>query len=116
MIEDLDVGLDADEPGDFDEVGFSTPPRPSEFMLSFPPPVDGFVNPLSPTAFVDEVIGGIDIYYNANDWTHNGGHCGEDWNYTSGGSSDLGEDVYATANGIVQSAANYGGAWGNIVI
>lgn len=88
--------------------------EPRAFDL--PPPVDGFANPLSPTGFADEINGGgVDQYYNANDWTV-GGHCGEDWNYTSGGNTDYGKPVYATANGVVVNAGHYGSGWGNIVM
>ena len=43
-------------------------------------------------------------------------HFGEDWNGRKGGDSDLGDPVYAIADGIVTFAYNVGAAWGNIII
>lgn len=53
-------------------------------------------------------------YYNAQPFTKNN-HLGDDWNGTGGGNSDLGDPVYACANGYVTFAQNVGGGWGNIV-
>lgn len=43
-------------------------------------------------------------------------HFGEDWNGRSGGDSDLGDPVYAIADGIVTLAANVRTGWGNVVL
>ena len=43
-------------------------------------------------------------------------HTGEDWNGTGGGNTDLGQDVYAVANGKVAFANAYGEPWGNVVV
>jgi murein DD-endopeptidase MepM/ murein hydrolase activator NlpD len=43
-------------------------------------------------------------------------HYGEDWNGRSGGDSDLGDPVYAIADGIVTLAANVRTGWGNVVL
>ena len=43
-------------------------------------------------------------------------HFGEDWNGRKGGDSDLGDPVYAIADGIVTFAYNVGTTWGKIVI
>lgn len=43
-------------------------------------------------------------------------HFGEDWNGRGGGDSDVGDPVYAIADGIVTFAHNAGGAWGNVVL
>jgi murein DD-endopeptidase MepM/ murein hydrolase activator NlpD len=43
-------------------------------------------------------------------------HYGEDWNGRTGGDSDLGDPVYAIADGIVTLAANLRGGWGNVVL
>ena len=43
-------------------------------------------------------------------------HFGEDWNGRKGGDTDLGDPVYAIADGIVTFAYNVGTSWGNIVI
>lgn len=43
-------------------------------------------------------------------------HFGEDWNGRKGGNSDLGDPVYAVADGIVTLAANVHTGWGNVVL
>ena len=43
-------------------------------------------------------------------------HPGEDWNGGGGGDTDLGQSVYAVANGRVVFAADCGRLWGNVVI
>lgn len=43
-------------------------------------------------------------------------HYGEDWNGRSGGDSDLGDPVYAVADGIVTLAGNVRAGWGNVVL
>ncbi|RYD17316.1 MAG: M23 family peptidase, partial [Verrucomicrobiaceae bacterium] len=43
-------------------------------------------------------------------------HFGEDWNGRSGGDSDLGDPVYAVADGIVTFAHNVRTGWGNVVL
>ena len=43
-------------------------------------------------------------------------HFGEDWNGRGGGNTDLGDPVYAIADGIVTFAHNVRGAWGNVVL
>ena len=43
-------------------------------------------------------------------------HYGEDWNGRAGGDSDLGDPVYAIADGIVTFAHNVRTGWGNVVI
>jgi murein DD-endopeptidase MepM/ murein hydrolase activator NlpD len=43
-------------------------------------------------------------------------HFGEDWNGRAGGDSDLGDPVYAVADGIVTLAANVRTGWGNVVL
>lgn len=53
-------------------------------------------------------------YYNAQKFGQNT-HLGDDWNGTGGGNTDLGDPVYATANGLVVFAQNMGGGWGNVV-
>ena len=53
-------------------------------------------------------------YYNAQPYGENN-HLGDDWNGVGGGNTDLGDPIYAIANGYVKFAENYGGGWGNIV-
>jgi len=43
-------------------------------------------------------------------------HTGEDWNGSGGGDTDLGQDVFAVANGRVVFAESCGRLWGNVVI
>ena len=54
-------------------------------------------------------------YYKARGYRPNG-HLGEDWNGKRGGDSDLGDPVWACANGLVVFAQNFGHGWGNVVI
>jgi hypothetical protein len=81
--------------------------------------VDGFDYPVDDGDVTESHDG--DGYYNALDWTdYNSSvgayHCGEDWNGEGYGSTDYGDDVYATADGIVVDATNYGGSWGNVIL
>lgn len=69
---------------------------------------DGFELPVGPN-------GTGDGYYIARGYRPNG-HLGEDWNGVHGGNTDLGDPVYATANGYVMFARNYHVGWGNVVI
>ena len=43
-------------------------------------------------------------------------HTGEDWNGSGGGNTDLGQPVYATAEGIVVHAAECPSPWGNVIM
>ena len=43
-------------------------------------------------------------------------HQGEDWNGNGGGNSDLGDPVYAAADGVVVYSEDYRRSWGNLVI
>ena len=43
-------------------------------------------------------------------------HFGEDWNGRGGGDTDLGDPVYAVADGVVTLAANVRTGWGNVVL
>lgn len=53
-------------------------------------------------------------YYNAQNFGKNN-HLGEDWNAVTGGNTDLGDPIYAIANGYVKFASNIKGGWGNVV-
>ncbi|MGD7652382.1 MAG: murein hydrolase activator EnvC family protein [Verrucomicrobiales bacterium] len=43
-------------------------------------------------------------------------HFGEDWNGRGGGNTDLGDPVYAIADGVVTFAADVRGGWGRVVL
>jgi len=53
-------------------------------------------------------------YYNAQKFGQNL-HLGDDWNSVKGGNSDLGNPIYAVANGYVKFAEDIGGGWGKVV-
>ncbi len=53
-------------------------------------------------------------YYNAQGFGENN-HLGDDWNGTGGGNTDLGDPIYAVANGKVKFAKNAGVGWGNVI-
>ena len=53
-------------------------------------------------------------YYNAQKFQENN-HLGDDWNGVGGGNSDLGDPIYAIANGYISEAKDYKGGWGNVV-
>lgn len=53
-------------------------------------------------------------YYNAQVFGKNN-HLGDDWNGNGGGNSDLGDSVFATANGYVNFAEDVDGGWGNVI-
>jgi len=54
-------------------------------------------------------------YYKARGVRPNG-HLGEDWNGTGGGDTDLGDPIFAAADGVVTFAQDYRLGWGNVVI
>lgn len=53
-------------------------------------------------------------YYNAQKFGENF-HLGEDWNSNTGGNSDLGDPIYAIANGYIREVKDHGGGWGWVV-
>ncbi|MCA9365242.1 MAG: M23 family metallopeptidase, partial [Candidatus Moranbacteria bacterium] len=54
--------------------------------------------------------------YSASGLSYTTTHPGEDWNYKTGNSSDMGHSIYSIANGEVIAAKDYGGRWGKIVL
>jgi len=53
-------------------------------------------------------------YYNAQVFGENY-HLGDDWNSVKGGNSDLGDPIYAIANGYISVSEDFGGGWGNVI-
>ena len=53
-------------------------------------------------------------YYNAQKFKKNN-HLGDDWNGIKGGNTDLGDSIYAVANGYVSEARDLEGGWGNVI-
>jgi murein DD-endopeptidase MepM/ murein hydrolase activator NlpD len=98
-------------------------------------PFDNFLNvPVAPADGFDFPFGDADgkSSYTDKDTgkTHNGWyiatkfgekyslgiHPGEDWNGNGGGNTDLGQTVFAVANGRVVFAEQCGQPWGNVVV
>jgi len=79
----------------------------TQALLSRCKPVDGF----------DMPVGAPDGkgYYIAQLFGNSSNHLGEDWNGVGGGNSDLGDPVYAIADGAVYWSKINKGSWGNIV-
>lgn len=53
-------------------------------------------------------------YYNAQPFGKNN-HLGDDWNGNGGGNTDMGDPVYAVANGYVTQSVNFYGGWGRVM-
>jgi murein DD-endopeptidase MepM/ murein hydrolase activator NlpD len=95
-----------------------------EYMNAEAPPADGFDFPIGdPDAegiYTDKATGKQhNGWYVATRFAEEyslGIHPGEDWNGAGGGDTDLGQDVYAVANGRVVFAAHCGRLWGNVII
>ena len=54
-------------------------------------------------------------YYLAQIFGNKSNHLGEDWNKRTGGNTDLGDPVYAIADGAVYWSKINKGSWGNII-
>jgi murein DD-endopeptidase MepM/ murein hydrolase activator NlpD len=88
------------------------------------PPADGFDFPFGDPdgkgAYTDKATGktykGWYIATRFGEKYSMGIHTGEDWNGSGGGNTDLGQDVFAIANGRVVFAENCGRLWGNVII
>lgn len=94
----------------------TTPPTPVT-PSSKPAPViaDRFAYPLGDGKKLTAVKDAKDDWFNALDFGEEN-HLGEDWNKNSGGNTDCGEPVYASANGMISFAGDAGPGWGNVVI
>jgi hypothetical protein len=79
----------------------------SEHSSAFILPADGFDYPVGKPNGTG--------YYLARGFRSNG-HLGEDWNGRGGGNTDLGDPVYATANGVVVLSRDQREGWGNVII
>ncbi|MEO6588336.1 MAG: M23 family metallopeptidase [Pyrinomonadaceae bacterium] len=78
-----------------------------EFLLKFP--ARSFAYPVGEKDYVTEKNDWRDLWYNAQDF-------GEDWNKTTGGNTDCGEPVFATADGVITFASDAGTGWGHVII
>ncbi|HEV7682166.1 MAG TPA: peptidoglycan DD-metalloendopeptidase family protein [Pyrinomonadaceae bacterium] len=95
-----------------------------EYLRADFPPADGFDFPFGDGngggSYSDKATGKrYDGWYIATHFAENyslGIHTGEDWNGNGGGNTDLGQDVFAVANGRVVFAENYGRLWGNVIV
>ncbi len=91
--------------------------RPTHLELAFqlPSPFDLASLPLA-TRF-DYPLGSENgaLAYNAQPFTHNH-HLGDDLNGIGGENSDLGDPIYAVADGTVLLAREGGPGWGNVII
>jgi hypothetical protein len=90
------------------------PRRGVEEELPWPLLVDGFDFPVGkPNGLGYYVAAGLvdqSYYHDRGSW-----HTGEDWNSRKGGDFDLGDPVYAAANGRVVTSQPFP-VWGNIVL
>ena len=95
----------------------ATPPSSTKvipnFLLKFPR--NSFAYPIGEKDYVTERNDGGDHWYNAQDFGENR-HLGEDWNKTTGGDTDCGEPVFASASGAVVFARDAGPGWGNVIL
>jgi murein DD-endopeptidase MepM/ murein hydrolase activator NlpD len=112
----------------------SQPERPAEvpdpvnlfdaFLEAPFAPADGFDFPFGDGdgsgVYTDKATGRrYSGWYVATDFAEQydlGIHPGEDWNGVGGDNTDLGQDVFAVANGRVVEAKNFGKLWGNMVV
>ena len=98
-------------------VACTSPPDPNksfpEFLLAFP--AQSFAYPVGGKDYVTEDNDWWDNWYNAQDFGANR-HLGEDWNKTTGGDTDCGEPVFASAAGEIVMAVDAGPGWGNVVV
>lgn len=96
----------------------------NEYLKSEFATADGFDFPFGNGdgggAYTDKATGKRhDGWYVATHFAENyslGIHPGEDWNGSGGGNTDLGQDVFAVANGRIVFAANCGRLWGNVIV
>jgi len=83
------------------------------FLLKFS--AGSFAYPVGEKEYATERNDWWDHWYNAQDFGENR-HLGEDWNKNTGGDTDCGEPVFATADGEIVFAADAGPGWGNVLM
>src|ERR1700759_4418497 len=96
-----------------DSESVSPPPRPPSATPDIPV-ANEFAYPVGKTEKVTEARD-KDEWYVALEFGQTD-HLGEDWNRNTGGNTDCGEPVYATADGLITYAQDAGPGWGNVVI
>lgn len=110
---------------DFDSTGSETEQNVFDrFLKADFEPADGFDFPIGDVnargSYTDKATGkSYNGWFIATQFTEKydfGIHPGEDWNGVGGGNTDLGQDVFAVANGRVVFAEHCGKLWGNVVI
>jgi murein DD-endopeptidase MepM/ murein hydrolase activator NlpD len=79
------------------------------------PIADHFAYPVGSDTILTQAKDSKDDWFNALDFGEDT-HLGEDWNKNSGGNTECGEPVYASADGVITYAADAGPGWGNVVI
>ena len=98
-------------------VACTSPPNANKqiplFLLKFAR--ESFATPVGAKDYSTERNDWSDEWYNAQDFGENR-HLGEDWNKTTGGDTDCGEPVYATADGNIVIARDAGPGWGYVVM
>ena len=95
-----------------------------KYLSEEPPPADGFDFPFGrgdgTGSYQDQATGKQhDGWYIATRFAETyslGIHTGEDWNGNGGGNTDLGQPVFAVANGRTVFAAHCGRLWGNVIV
>ncbi|MFN8497771.1 MAG: peptidoglycan DD-metalloendopeptidase family protein [Anaerolineae bacterium] len=100
---------------------FTLPPT-SDRASDTPPIADRFDFPVGPRGLPEPppgfhiAVGVADPAYHADPRFQGAWHTGEDWNGPGACDEDLGQPVYAAANGIVKASGYYVPAWGRIVL
>lgn len=103
---------------DFQQSMTSPPTADSKLKINSEEYYDSIfnANPVFEAEGFDFPIGKPDAlnYFNAQTFGKNR-HLGEDWNGNGGGNTDLGDPVFATADGIVSFSKDVCCGWGNTV-
>ncbi|MEZ5305345.1 MAG: M23 family metallopeptidase [Verrucomicrobiales bacterium] len=91
------------------------PPPPFDARFEWIDPLEGARVPLA--VRFDSPLGAENgaLAYNAQPFRENN-HLGDDLNGIGGGDSDLGDPVFAAADGLVTFAGDAGPGWGNVIM